>query len=248
MTEEEWLTCTSPKPMLNFLRDKASDRKLRLFAVGCCRRIDRLITDPRSREALAFAERHLETGVVRRKGRAGVDKAGRTAHKEAYSKMFTFSTAEGQAKALVVSNALDAAVQTLNTDPYSAAIYASSFACYALAWEAQAASGIASFPDLRDSRAFKHPEQAQQAFLLRDLFGNPFQPAVVDPALLAWNHGMVAKIAQSIYDQRAFDNLPVLADALEEAGCDNADLLAHCRGPGPHIRGCWAVDLLAGKE
>jgi hypothetical protein len=70
----------------------------------------------------------------------------------------------------------------------------------------------------------------------------------VNSAWLLWNAATVWKIAQAIYDDRAFDCLPILADALEEAGCDNADILDHCRGPGPHVRGCWVVDMLLGKE
>ena len=70
----------------------------------------------------------------------------------------------------------------------------------------------------------------------------------IDPSWLAWNNGIVVKMAQAVYEERAFDRLPVLADALEEAGCADADLLSHLRGPGPHVRGCWAVDLLLGKE
>ena len=65
--------------------------------------------------------------------------------------------------------------------------------------------------------------------------------------LVAWNDGTVRKIAQAIYDERAFDRLPILADALEDAGCDNADILNHCRNGGEHVRGCWVVDLLLGK-
>ena len=83
--------------------------------------------------------------------------------------------------------------------------------------------------------------------LLRDIFGNPFRPVAVDPAWLVWHDGIIGKLAQRIYDERAFADLPILADALEEAGCTNAELLAHCRHPGPHARGCWAVDLLLGK-
>ncbi len=70
----------------------------------------------------------------------------------------------------------------------------------------------------------------------------------VDPLWLTWSDGTVPKIAESISRDRAFDRLPILADALEEAGCDNADILAHCRGPNPHAQGCWAVDLLLNKE
>ena len=66
-------------------------------------------------------------------------------------------------------------------------------------------------------------------------------------AWLAWNGGTVPRIAQAIYAERAFDRLPVLADALEDAGCANADVLAHCRSGGEHVRGCWVIDLLLGK-
>lgn len=91
-------------------------------------------------------------------------------------------------------------------------------------------------------------ERSVQCEMLRDIFGNPFRPVAVDPAWLAWNHGTVPAIARHVYDDRAFHDLPILADALEDAGCTNADLLDHCRGPGPHVRGCWAVDLLLGKS
>jgi hypothetical protein len=90
---------------------------------------------------------------------------------------------------------------------------------------------------------------ATAASLVRDLFRPvTFAPATVSPAWLAWNDGTVVKIAQAIYDERAFERLPVLADALEDAGCDNADIRRHCREPGEHVRGCWVVDLLLGKS
>ena len=87
--------------------------------------------------------------------------------------------------------------------------------------------------------------EAGQADLLRDLFGNPFRPIRPDPA---WQTPNAMTLAQAIYDDRAFDRLPLLANALEEAGCDNADILNHLRGPGPHVRGCWSLDLILGKE
>jgi hypothetical protein len=98
--------------------------------------------------------------------------------------------------------------------------------------------------------------QAAHADWLRDIFTNPFgaMPRIV-PSWLAWNDGIVQKLAHAIYEERALsggtlDNsrLVVLADALDEAGCDQPDLLAHLRSPGPHVRGCWAIDLLLGKE
>ena len=85
----------------------------------------------------------------------------------------------------------------------------------------------------------------RHADLFRDIFGNPFRPVNLDPS---WLTPIVVALAQQIYDDRAFDKMPTLADALEEAGCDNTDLLNHCRGLGPHVRGCWVVDLVLGKE
>ncbi|MFO0797467.1 MAG: hypothetical protein U0804_08310 [Gemmataceae bacterium] len=79
---------------------------------------------------------------------------------------------------------------------------------------------------------------------IRDILGNPFRPVALDPA---WRTEAVVGLATGIYADRAFDRLPVLADALEDAGCADADVLGHCRGPGPHARGCWVVDLLLGK-
>src|SRR5262249_4358937 len=80
--------------------------------------------------------------------------------------------------------------------------------------------------------------------LLPGRFGNPFRPAACDPA---WRTPTVRRLAEAIYDERAFDRLPILADAVEESGCTNADLLGHLRGEGPHTRGCWALDAILGK-
>jgi hypothetical protein len=89
-------------------------------------------------------------------------------------------------------------------------------------------------------------ERARQvAGIMRDVVGNPFRPVAVQPG---WLTPAVVSLAQEVYDSRDFSALPVLADALEDAGCDSADVLAHCRGPGPHVRGCWVVDLLLGKQ
>jgi hypothetical protein len=99
-----------------------------------------------------------------------------------------------------------------------------------------------------DMPAGREGEWKRQAALLRDIFGNPFRPLAINPAWLAWNDGTVPRIAQAIYDERAFDRMPVLADALEDAGCTEPYILDHCRQPGEHVRGCWVVDLLLGKE
>jgi hypothetical protein len=93
----------------------------------------------------------------------------------------------------------------------------------------------------------KRGENRLQIGLLRDTVGNPFRVGLVDGSWLAWNDGVVVRIAEAIYNNRAFDRLPILADALEEAGCQNQDILTHCRQPGEHVRGCWVVDAIMNK-
>ena len=90
-------------------------------------------------------------------------------------------------------------------------------------------------------------EEREQVRLLRDIFGNPFRFPLIDPAWLRWSDGTVVKMAQSIYDDRTFDRLPILADALEESGCHDTDILSHCREPAEHVRGCWVIDLVLAK-
>jgi hypothetical protein len=97
---------------------------------------------------------------------------------------------------------------------------------------------------------------AVQSDLIRDIFCSPsFQRPKVQPTWVTWNESCVVKLAQAVYVEREMpqgtldkDRLAILADALEDAGCDNADILNHCRGPGPHVRGCWVVDLILGKS
>jgi hypothetical protein len=103
----------------------------------------------------------------------------------------------------------------------------------------------ATNPDMDALRGNKPTEEKRHlAELVRDLFGNPYRPVKFDRS---WRTSTAVGLADGIYADRAFDRLPILADALEEAGCDNADMLAHCRGDGPHARGCWVVDLVLGK-
>jgi hypothetical protein len=88
-------------------------------------------------------------------------------------------------------------------------------------------------------------ERATQAALLREIVGHPFRTAVCDSA---WLTSDVLLLANGIYEGKAFDRMPILADALQDAGCENTDILDHCRGPGPHVCGCWVVDLLLDKK
>jgi hypothetical protein len=110
----------------------------------------------------------------------------------------------------------------------------------ALAWAAGQASGSAHFYIVRR-------EEEAQADLLREIAAHLLQPVALDPLVRAWEGGVVVKLAQAVYEEQAFDRLPILGDALEEAGCADGELLRHCRQPGGHVRGCWAVDLLTGR-
>jgi hypothetical protein len=89
------------------------------------------------------------------------------------------------------------------------------------------------------------PDLASGVSIVRDTFGNPFRPVIMESGWLTTN---AINLARTIYDGRAFDHLPILADALEEAGCTDADILTHCRQPGEHVRGCWVIDLMLGKK
>jgi hypothetical protein len=94
-------------------------------------------------------------------------------------------------------------------------------------------------------RAGVEPRGQPVSDIVRDIFGNPFRPTTLD---LDWRTTTVIQLAQGMYDSRDFGAMPILADALQDAGCENADVLDHCRGSGPHVRGCWVIDLLLGKE
>jgi hypothetical protein len=86
---------------------------------------------------------------------------------------------------------------------------------------------------------------SRELLVVRDIFGNPFRPGTFSPE---WRTETVRALAQRMDDTDDFSVMPILADALQDAGCDSADILDHCRGPGPHVRGCWVVDLVLGKE
>jgi hypothetical protein len=87
-------------------------------------------------------------------------------------------------------------------------------------------------------------EARAQAALLREVAGNPFRPVAFS---LAWRTDTAVALAEQMYESRDFGAMPILADALQEAGCDSEEIMAHCRGPGPHVRGCWVVDLVLGE-
>jgi hypothetical protein len=257
MTEAEWEKCAEPWRMFQFLEDhflpvyerasereqqepgfdldddpevKAVVRKLRLFSVACCRHIGRLLTDARSWQGLEWVERFVD-GLTPEKDREAM---ARAAGKVTYD-------VEDNYALLKAAEAAYHAVDDIQ-DEFTDAREVADLAVQAVQAEAD--------PDgdggVKLYRKLKRTEEEIQARLLRDVF-TPFRTPAVDPAWLRWKRKTIPKLAATIYDERAFDRLPVLADALEEAGCTDAAILAHCRGPDPHARGCWAIDLLLGK-
>jgi hypothetical protein len=237
MTEAEWLACTNSTPMLDFLQWKASGRKIRFFLVTCARRVLPASPDVKITEALAVAERFAD-------GKESSNRLKRIHY--ALSARYPGCLDLLPSRFSRHVHAIPAWHAT--QEQLFRAAYKGSWFC---AGES-ARIGFGSFEGME----YVHDEQAAQACLLRDLFGPlPFRPVSPDPAWLQWNNGTVPKIAQAIYDERQLPSghldpsrLAILADALEEAGCDQPDLLNHLRGSGPHVRGCWAVDLLLGKE
>ncbi|HLW65869.1 MAG TPA: hypothetical protein VKS79_11155, partial [Gemmataceae bacterium] len=102
-----------------------------------------------------------------------------------------------------------------------------------------------------DAHLLNHLVQQSEwpgGWLVREVFGNPSRAFDVNPDWLAWKCGTVAALTRGIYEERAFDRMPILADALEEAGCQTADILTHCRHANRHFRGCWVIDLLLGLK
>lgn len=214
MTEAEWLTCIDPAAMLRFLESKACERKLRLFAVACCRQIWPFFRSKRLRRAVKVAERYAE-----RKASASEMALAARALRE------RFDPASNAARWVAADQAAEAASQTMEWASLTIALFG------------------------------KEDHAPRQGSILRCIFGNTFASGILSPAVLAWNDAIVLRLAQTAYEERympegTLDNvrLAILADALEEAGCTNADILNHCRLPGEHVRGCWVIDLILGKE
>lgn len=216
MTEAEWLVSTDPAAMLEFLKGKASDRKLRLFACACCWRVRHLFRNDAAGDALNASEQFAD-------GLIGED--------------------EMQLRRIERHHARNLA------HPPTQAIAAASHERQV--WPAEAAQFAADA--VADTRAamgewatLRAGEQGIQCNLVRDIFGNPFHPVTFSSE---WHTDTVVSLARQIYESRDFSAMPILADALQDAGCDNDEILEHCRDASQvHIRGCWVVDLVLGKE
>jgi hypothetical protein len=242
VTEAEWLNCTNPTPMLGFLRGKAGERKLRLFAIGCSRAIRSLLTkQPTSlldherrilaigEQKLAIAEQYAD-GSIRRSAidTAYCDILGLLSMRRPEQEPWAFALV---ADLRATSTGCCRYGQVWERDRYDAWQCAVDAGNY-LAWVAEAATDLEAV-------------HRMGVVLCRCVFGNPFRSIALDAS---WKTPTVNSLAEGVYDDRAFDRLPILADALEEAGCTDATILEHLRSAGPHVRGCFAVDLLLGRE
>jgi hypothetical protein len=224
MTEAEWLACEGPSRMLSVLaRHKISERKLRLFGVAVCNFNRDVFLDARIQRAIDIAESYAD-------GRADESERG-----------------EAETGVLDVwENQLDEIHPDggFSCDPVLALI---SKMPYTTDDAAKCAERIASMTEYAHSSSFDGIEgelQYEHCVLLCDIFGNPFRSITFAPA---WRTTDVMLLARGIYDEKAFDRMPILADALQDAGCDNDDILNHCRNGSVHVRGCWVVDLVLEK-
>jgi hypothetical protein len=223
MTEQEWLACTDPTPMLAFLGGRVGRRKFRLFACGCVRLVWHLLRDPRSRQAVETAERYADGRASRGQLRAAKAEASRAV-----------GSSWGPGAAREAAWAAASCVGWWGGGEANVPVHAVAAAVYDVLRPGMAVTAAQVAADQRCS----------QAALLRDLLDNPFRPVAFDPS---WRTRTASAVAQVIYDGRDFSLLPVLADALEDAGCEEPEVLAHCRGGGEHVRGCWVADLVLGK-
>jgi hypothetical protein len=205
---------------------RVSQRNLRLFLIACCFHIREGLKSPRVPEILHLAERYA-------------DGLASNAEREA-----------GYQIAIRSSNSRVKAVSALLAHPLlicDAVTFAN--------WVSRQAFRIAAARDRQQNIAnpggwskAERDEQHAQARLIGDIFGIPGAQKTIDPRWLGWNEGCVVRIAQGIYDDKRFQDMPILADALLDAGCDDEVILAHCREPGEHVRGCWVIDLVLGKS
>ncbi len=233
ITATEWLASTTLRQMRDI--DYCMGRCGLLFAVDCCRHVWHLLPDGPGRVAVLVAERHAD-GLAEKNELE-------EAEQEAFEAVERFMEERPDMRFMAVPayHAMRAAScltgPTSGRRPISGAAH---WTQKALAWH------LAPLPEEREKReAIQRSEEFRQVAVVRDIFGNPFRPVAITPT---WLTPTVQSLAESIYTERTFDRLPILADALEEAGCANTDILNHCRQPGVHTKGCWVVDLLLGKE
>jgi hypothetical protein len=222
MTEDEYLAAKEVLDLGLYQSAKGRFRKWRLFGVACCRRALERVPVPRL-EPLATAAEQFADGVL---AWDDMKKLRRVlAVKEELGEEF----GPDEAKHCLIA-ALDRATGKL---PLTA-----------LGADEQARYAIAALSRPKWDEGMEREEE-EQVKVAHDIFGNPFRPVVFDPV---WSTDTAVSLARRVYESRDFSAMPILADALQDAGCENTDVLRHCRGPGSHVKGCWIVDALLGKN
>jgi hypothetical protein len=241
MTESEWLAGTDPAPMLDFLRGEASLRKLRLLAAGFARSLDRFVDAGLVDRTVLVAEQ-MANGVASdaqlRAARAEVIEASRRSAEDAATKGAIVALGLllcDEAEPGRPSGTMKVPKAILKDSPR--------YVAGEVVTKATEAATGRHGDYSAEAKAVRAAEKEDQCRLAREIVGNPFRPVAFNPH---WRTSDVVGVARAIYEDRAFDRLPILADALMDAGCADEQILAHCRGGGPHVRGCWAVDLALG--
>jgi hypothetical protein len=243
VTRREWLYSPDPGRVLAYLRRsrrcRPTRRQLHLFAAACCSRVAHLNDGEWAGKAITTAEAWAD-GVadesVVAAVRAEVEDAFAwtggiiTPAEEAVFALVLYPRRPGERFSIRGATAVcDAAAREAGFEVVPTERSANRRAQEAL--------------DRRRRRA-TDAERESQAGLLRDIIGDPFRPTVFDPV---WRTEAVVGLARGMYESRDFSAMSVLADALEDAGCTNAGVLAHCRGAGPHVRGCFVLDAVLTK-
>jgi hypothetical protein len=241
MTEAEWASRSDPERLLEWIAGRASERKLILFGCACCYRQWEIIPDGSCKSAVEIAERFADElcePTDLRKAREAV----RSAHPH----LFWYQDSVTHAEAASYFAAFDLAAAGEFAAEHARQFRDCPGSLLALLKGSEVAGLIATAISRQNAmtEAEYEEEGAKQCAILRDIFGNPFRPVAFDPR---WRTSDVLGLARAIYEDRAFDRMPVLADALMDAGCADEQVLGHCRSDGPHVRGCWVVDLVLGK-
>lgn len=242
MTDGDWQAATYPSELLRAARGRVSHRKLRLLAAACCRRLlDGL--DRAGRRRIDRAEDYADGRVPERHFLAGLGQWVFPARPQTFrgvSQIATWSL--GWPDAEQPNRDFNEATGELVQRPWQPGEYAEHFTLRVLL---HAAHATARRVERDGFRAEMDRESAAQAELVRCIVPNPARPAAFDPG---WRTEPAVALARRVYESRDFSLMPILADALDDAGCTDAELLAHGRGPGPHARGCRAVDLVLGLD
>jgi hypothetical protein len=226
-----WLERAAPSELGVFLGKTASPRKGALFMSHLCRCFPEVFVDPRSLAALEAVDRY-EPGEADLEAYQAALHAAEVASDEAREEYNRCARQHWDASWLTASAAAAARIANeVALQGYYHSVL--SDLRHAVLGRAGAGGGPR-----------KNPVAPVMRPVFLEHFGDVRRPVAVDPA---WLTSTVVSLAEGIYAERAFDRLPILADALQDAGCEVADMLEHCRGPGPHVRGCWVVDLLLGK-